>query len=291
MNHERLVFGAFVFDLRTLKLTCDGERIDLRPQVARALAYLLARPGEDISRASLRDHLWAPGTYVDHDAGLNTCMRRLRKALGDDSRDARYVLTVRGRGYRFVAPVTKQSAGGPSPVPAPPPVDLTTSIPRLMERRAQQAYDRRRVRDRIGWCGAAVIVVTMVVLAARGGRFSPHGLSEGDSPPAPLRAPRTVLLGTLGALDEDLATVEAFRVALAQSGRVRLVSEQQVRAAFARMMTPVSQTIDRTRGLEICEREGIGPLVLSRGSAYRRCRGCGDGGGGRTQWHHRSDAQ
>ena len=75
------------------------------------LLLLAERPSQLIRRADLVDRLWGEGVLVDVEAGLNTAIRKLRRALGDSSDHPVFVETVPGKGYRFIAAVT----AGPAP--------------------------------------------------------------------------------------------------------------------------------------------------------------------------------
>ena len=70
---------------------------------------LLERPSGIVSREEMRQRLWGSETFVDFDHGLNTAINRLREALGDSASTPRFVETVAGKGYRFLAPVTIQN--------------------------------------------------------------------------------------------------------------------------------------------------------------------------------------
>jgi TolB-like protein len=98
-------FGEYEFDPKTGELSRAGDIIRLAPQQCRVLTALVSRAGEVIFRDDLRDEIWPSDTFVDFDLGLNHCVNRLRAALGDDAHSARFIETVRKRGYRFVAPV------------------------------------------------------------------------------------------------------------------------------------------------------------------------------------------
>lgn len=122
-------FGPFVCDTSTGELWKSGRPIRLQEQPRQLLAALLQQPGEVLSRDELRRRLWTDGTFVDFDNALNVGIRKIREALGDDAPTARYVETVRGHGYRFIAPVgrdeepsSQRAPASPSPVvPALPP--------------------------------------------------------------------------------------------------------------------------------------------------------------------------
>ena len=59
-----------------------------------------------VTREEMRRQLWGTETFVDFDHGLNTAVNKIREALGDSAAVPRYVETVSGKGYRFLAPVT-----------------------------------------------------------------------------------------------------------------------------------------------------------------------------------------
>jgi TolB-like protein/DNA-binding winged helix-turn-helix (wHTH) protein/Flp pilus assembly protein TadD len=101
-----LRFGAFEADRHTGELTKRGKRVRLQEQPFRLLAILLEKPGELVTREELRDRLW-PRTTVDFDHGLNKAISKIRDALGDSAENPRFVETVAGRGYRFLADVTE----------------------------------------------------------------------------------------------------------------------------------------------------------------------------------------
>lgn len=99
-------FGTFEFDDRSLELRRQGRRVPLEPQPARALAVLVARAGEIVTRDELRLAIWGTETHVDFDRGLAYGLSAIRQALGDRGDNPRFVETLPRRGYRFVAPVT-----------------------------------------------------------------------------------------------------------------------------------------------------------------------------------------
>ena len=99
-----LRFGEFELDTsRRLLRAIDGERVDLTPRVFDTLAYLVKRAGEDISKQELLDAVW-PGVVVEEN-NLTQAISALRRALHEAPRENRYIVTVPGRGYRFVADV------------------------------------------------------------------------------------------------------------------------------------------------------------------------------------------
>ncbi len=78
------------------------------------------RAGDVVSRDELRQQLWPDDTFVEFDHSLNTAVKRLREALGDDASTPRHIETIRARGYRFVAPVERASGAGLRDAEQPP---------------------------------------------------------------------------------------------------------------------------------------------------------------------------
>jgi DNA-binding winged helix-turn-helix (wHTH) protein/TolB-like protein len=101
-------FGIYEFDDRAAILTRSDRAVGLEPQPARALALLLSRAGDVVSREELRAHLWGGDTHVDFDRGLAYCIGQLRAALGDSADNPRFVQTLPKRGFCFIAPVAKE---------------------------------------------------------------------------------------------------------------------------------------------------------------------------------------
>src|SRR5688572_2643384 len=106
----RIRFGPFEADTTDGRLWKHGVALRLREQAFRVLVALLERPGEVVTRDELRRRVWESSTTVDFEAGLNTAISRLRTALGDDLESSRFIETVPKRGYRFIAPVPKQTS-------------------------------------------------------------------------------------------------------------------------------------------------------------------------------------
>src|ERR1041385_1587822 len=122
-----LRFGLFEVDLSTGELRKNGVKIRLQEQPFQILAFLLARPGELVTRQDLRDQLWSNDTFVDFDHSLNTAINKLREALGDSASSPRFVETVARRGYRFLGSV--ESATPVPDVNSKTMQTVTTDIP------------------------------------------------------------------------------------------------------------------------------------------------------------------
>jgi class 3 adenylate cyclase/predicted ATPase len=120
----RYVFGDYVLDPQRYELYCVGKLVPVRPKVCEVLAYLLAHRDRVVSKDELIARLWA-GQYA-RDATLNSCILEVRKAIGDSGQAPRLLRTVRGRGYRFVAPAAEQEQ-------TPPPSPTVATVPHAGE--------------------------------------------------------------------------------------------------------------------------------------------------------------
>jgi DNA-binding winged helix-turn-helix (wHTH) protein len=106
---RRYRFGAFEADAATGELRRQGVRVRLNAQPFQVLMLLLDRPGQLLTREEISRELWADGTFVDYEHGVNSAVNRIREALGDTASNPRFVETLARRGYRFVAPVERIS--------------------------------------------------------------------------------------------------------------------------------------------------------------------------------------
>ena len=106
---HRVRFGVFEVDLRSGELWRSRRKVKLTGQPFAVLAILLERPGDVVSREELHSRLW-PDTFVDIDHSLNTAINKIRNALSDSAEKPRFVETLSGRGYRFIAAIESGDA-------------------------------------------------------------------------------------------------------------------------------------------------------------------------------------
>src|SRR6266567_7020687 len=106
---SKAVFGPYEYDDASGTLTKCGTRLRLQGKPLQILSLLVNRPGQIITRDELQRHMWGGGTFVDFEQGLNSAVNKLRQTLGDSADQPRYVETLPGRGYRFIAPVQRSS--------------------------------------------------------------------------------------------------------------------------------------------------------------------------------------
>lgn len=122
-------FSTYAFDGASLELTREGRRVALEPQPARALALLLSRTGDVVTREEMRQAIWGAETHVDYDRGLAYCIGQVRSALGDSAEQPRFVQTLPKRGFRFLAPVAVNGPAAAPVAPSPPPDAAPSPVP------------------------------------------------------------------------------------------------------------------------------------------------------------------
>jgi TolB-like protein/Tfp pilus assembly protein PilF len=130
------------------------------------LILLVQRRGELVSREEIAERLWGKDVFLEVDHGINTAVRKVRRALRDDPDKPRFVETVVGRGYRFAAPVILQDGEfRPPPPPLPPPAPVASAI--VVPAGERRAFPVRRVA--LGAAAGAIALLAVAFVLGRGG--------------------------------------------------------------------------------------------------------------------------
>jgi DNA-binding winged helix-turn-helix (wHTH) protein len=185
MSDGKLRFDGWVLDPESGDLERGGARIRLQEQSTLVLKELIAHAGSVVTREHLIALLWPKG-IVDFDTGLNTTIRKLRSALGDETGAPRYIETLPRRGYRFVgtldaapdAPTAAAASAVGSPAPMPTPAGAPTA-------HARASAAPGRSRNRTALVAACVVGLGIVGFAADRLWFS---YRRAAATPAPTRA-------------------------------------------------------------------------------------------------------
>lgn len=130
-----LSFGPFSVTPHERLVTRDGVALPLGARAFDTLMALMSRPNQVVSKWDLMALVW-PGLAVE-EANLRFHVAALRKALGDGKDGARYITTLSGRGYCFVAPISQTGvtqSQRPAPRPELPPVKLPNRLQRMVGR-------------------------------------------------------------------------------------------------------------------------------------------------------------
>ena len=120
-----LFFPPFHLDLTTEALWYGSQRLPLRPKAWALLRYLVENPQRLITQAELLEAIWQR-EYLS-DGLLRGSIRELRRVLQDEATASRFIETVSGRGYRFIAAVSTMPP--PLPVPEVPPQPPRSALP------------------------------------------------------------------------------------------------------------------------------------------------------------------
>src|ERR1043165_8846824 len=161
MDKREIRFDGWHVDFASGEISKDGRTQRLQDQPLQILDELTRHAGEVVSRESLIARLWPKGV-VEFDTGLNTAIRKLRSALGDDAETPRYIETLPRKGYRFIAQLTPVPAPPPS-APVTPPPAATGADAATLKRRAS---DRRAPLRRLAWgFGSILLAVVLAVFA------------------------------------------------------------------------------------------------------------------------------
>ena len=113
MAPEVFQFGDVTVDLRRMLVLRGNEPVSLEPKTFDVLRYLLEHRDRLVTKEELLDAAWRD-TFVTPNV-LTRAVAQLRKAIGDDAFEARYIETVAKRGYRFIAPVVTDPFGAAGP--------------------------------------------------------------------------------------------------------------------------------------------------------------------------------
>src|SRR5262245_45654547 len=120
-ENQSVRFGPYHFEPQNAQLRRGTRVVPLTRKASEVLQCLVAQAGQLVTKAALFAAVW-PETAVS-DNVLTNCIAELRQALGDEAKRPRFIATVHGQGYRFVAPLRP-------PAPARRPVAAAGPRPR-----------------------------------------------------------------------------------------------------------------------------------------------------------------
>jgi TolB-like protein/DNA-binding winged helix-turn-helix (wHTH) protein len=167
-------FGGFELDVtQRLLRSKEGRPVPLTPRVFEALSYLVAHNGQLIEKSALLEAVW-PRVVVE-EGSLSQAIYELRRALGERPDEHRFIVTVPGRGYQFVAEVTHRERPSTNMAEAQPP----GVAPQLATR--HEAASRPHLRYVVAaFAIAAGIMVAWYVIDTR--PFGPSARQMGIAP-------------------------------------------------------------------------------------------------------------
>jgi TolB-like protein/DNA-binding winged helix-turn-helix (wHTH) protein len=154
---ESLTFGDdFELDLRAYEVRRKGRALKLERIPMDLLVLLAQRRGELVTRDQIVEKIWGKNVFLDTTASINSAIRKIRLVLGDNPEQPRFIQTVTGQGYRFIAPLNEVRT---------PQEASASAVPRtVVPQRA--ALSRRRL-----WILTAAIVFLVLAIALASWRF------------------------------------------------------------------------------------------------------------------------
>ena len=156
--------GRLTIDRRERRATLGGRPLALSPLLLRLAGHLAERAGQVVTRTELKRALWPYAQRIDTERRLNTAIRALRAALGDDAEAPKYIETVRSHGYRWIAKAPRKAAvlrmlafaGVALLSLTPSPLRPIAAVPDLaITLRAQSAMEQWRQQPGAGTAGRA----------------------------------------------------------------------------------------------------------------------------------------
>ena len=115
MPQKKVRFDDFQLDYGRFQLYRHGIPVRLEGLPLQLLMFLVENRGQLVTREQISSELWSKDVFVDVEPGINTAIRKIRRALADDADEPQYLQTVVGRGYRFVAPTAEEDATSAAP--------------------------------------------------------------------------------------------------------------------------------------------------------------------------------
>jgi DNA-binding winged helix-turn-helix (wHTH) protein/tetratricopeptide (TPR) repeat protein len=262
-------FGPFRIDPEKQVLLRENQPVPVTPKTFETLLILVRHNREVVSKDDLMKELW-PDSFVE-ESNLSQNIFMLRKALGDTPEDRRYIVTLPGKGYRFVAEVRTVTQDGEDVIitsrsrsqlvvehPASAPAVTLPVLPGTEDRSVQRKY-------------LVTIGIGVVVLLAIGVFVFFHWRR-----PVMLGGKGLVLIADFANFTGDPVFDETLRQGLAvqleQSPSVVLVSEERIQHALRLMGQPADVRLTPELAREICERTGSAAMldgsIASLGGQY-----------------------
>jgi DNA-binding winged helix-turn-helix (wHTH) protein/tetratricopeptide (TPR) repeat protein len=268
LSEDLIRFEDFELDPRAYQMRRLGRTLKLERIPMEVLLLLVERRGQLVAREEIIEKLWGKDVFLDTDNAINTAIRKIRQVLKDDSEQPRFVQTITGKGYRFIAPVTE--AG----IKAGVPERETNSA------RGAKAEELGTATDHRNRWMLVVAATTAVLGLTLAGYFYFH------------RAPKltdkdTIVLADFANSTGDPVFDDTLRQGLAlqleQSPFLSLVSDERIQQMLKLMAKPTDTRITPEVSREICERTASAAVldgsIASLGSEYvltlraKDCRG------------------
>jgi len=247
-------FEDFELDLRSYQVRRSGRTLKLERIPMEVLFLLVERRGQLVTREQIVEKLWGKEVFLDTDNAINTAIRKIRQVLKDDPEQPRFVQTVTGRGYRFIALVAEVAA---------PKIAETRAV---QQKPVSRAGAPRGIGKRWGLIVPASVAVLAVSLAGYFYFRRAPKLTDQD----------TVVLADFSNSTGDPVFDSTLRrglaVQLEQSPFLSLISDDRIQQVLKLMAKPADARLTPEVSREICERTASAAVlegsIASLGSEY-----------------------
>jgi len=168
-------FEEFELDAGRFELRRKGRPLRLERIPLELLILLVEREGKLVARQAIIERLWGTDVFVDTEHGINTAVRKIRSALRDDAERPRFVQTVPGKGYRFIATVGGDGNGADPAVVAEfsaisePEVFASKSLPLPNPEKYFPGTSRPWAKT-VAWSAAGLLLLIAVFFYFQQGR-------------------------------------------------------------------------------------------------------------------------
>ena len=156
-------FGPFELDVECGQLRKDGLGVKLQGQPVQILQLLVENAGQLVTRDEFRRRLWSTDTFVDFEHSLNTAVKRLRQALGDEADTPHFIETIPKHGYRFIAEVSHTEHIQQT---VPSVMDVDHNVDRIPATFAETTVAPGKSRSLLVWRVVAISSAALIALAA-----------------------------------------------------------------------------------------------------------------------------
>jgi len=169
---ETVRFGdGFEFDPVSRTLQRDDFPLRLERIPTEILAYLIERRGELVTREQIVERIWGEGVFLDTDNSINGAIRKIRRVLKDDPERPRYLQTITGKGYRFIAPLVDLAEARP----ATPAESQPASLPFSAREAGIGGFTGKPLPLLIALCSLLLFAVAIWGAWRSGSRSKPKG--------------------------------------------------------------------------------------------------------------------
>ena len=262
-------FDKCELDSRRQQLTREGRVVKLERIPLNLLFLLASSQGVVVTRQAIVEHLWGHA-FVDAQHSINTAINKLRTALGDDLAEPRFIQTVKGMGYRWVARVEMcpdRESEAESVASAERAAGTTTTVATPGRTDPPAAAARNAAVWRFARIGVPLVLVGLV--AAGGLLYRSHRHES-------LTAKDTIVLADFGnttgdpVFDDTLKT--ALGISLRQSPFLNVLPESQFANTLKLMAFPADTKLTPKAMRELCQRAGskayVAGSIVTLGSQY-----------------------